>query len=104
MPSLLLEIGCEELPAGACREAEAQLPELARAHIGTAPSQLFVGPRRLAFLIDDLPEQTADLWVKGPPENLRDRAAAGFADRKSTRLNSSHMSISYAVFCLKKKK
>src|SRR5438477_4898406 len=25
------------------------------------------------------------------------------ADRKSTRLNSSHMSISYAVFCLKKK-
>src|SRR5207249_10209028 len=26
------------------------------------------------------------------------------ADRKSTRLNSSHVSISYAVFCLKKKK
>ena len=81
MPSLLLEIGCEELPAGACREAEAQLPELARSHIGTAPSQLFVGPRRLAFLIDDLPERTADAWVKGPPENLRDRAAAGFAKK-----------------------
>src|SRR4051812_49661994 len=32
---------------------------------------------------------------------LRDR---GPEDRKSTRLNSSHMSISYAVFCLKKKK
>src|SRR5438477_596495 len=28
----------------------------------------------------------------------------GVIDRKSTRLNSSHMSISYAVFCLKKKK
>src|SRR6266480_3433109 len=28
----------------------------------------------------------------------------GRGDRKSTRLNSSHMSISYAVFCLKKKK
>src|SRR5690242_20912299 len=28
----------------------------------------------------------------------------GHQDRKSTRLNSSHMSISYAVFCLKKKK
>src|SRR4051812_49494321 len=27
-----------------------------------------------------------------------------YGDRKSTRLNSSHMSISYAVFCLKKKK
>src|SRR5690242_20986094 len=29
---------------------------------------------------------------------------AAVIDRKSTRLNSSHMSISYAVFCLKKKK
>src|SRR5207249_11701526 len=29
--------------------------------------------------------------------------AATFPDRKSTRLNSSHVSISYAVFCLKKK-
>src|SRR5699024_12385198 len=29
---------------------------------------------------------------------------ADLADRKSTRLNSSHVSISYAVFCLKKKK
>src|SRR6266480_6534951 len=33
----------------------------------------------------------------GPAHRLR-------ADRKSTRLNSSHMSSSYAVFCLKKKK
>src|SRR6266542_6257519 len=31
-------------------------------------------------------------------------ALAGPGDRKSTRLNSSHGSISYAVFCLKKKK
>src|SRR5436853_5971878 len=29
---------------------------------------------------------------------------AGHQDRKSTRLNSSHLGISYAVFCLKKKK
>jgi glycyl-tRNA synthetase beta chain len=81
MPSLLLEIGCEELPAAACREAEAQLPELGRLHLGAAPSQLFVGPRRIGFLIDDLPERTPDEWVKGPPENLRDRAAAGFAKK-----------------------
>src|SRR3712207_8393358 len=33
------------------------------------------------------------------PEGARDRL-----DRKSTRLNSSHANISYAVFCLKKKK
>src|SRR3712207_7317658 len=32
------------------------------------------------------------------------REALGVADRKSTRLNSSHANISYAVFCLKKKK
>src|SRR3712207_9411030 len=30
--------------------------------------------------------------------------ASEFGDRKSTRLNSSHANISYAVFCLKKKK
>src|SRR5947209_8961388 len=32
------------------------------------------------------------------------RRLAGEEDRKSTRLNSSHANISYAVFCLKKKK
>src|SRR6266850_4283951 len=32
------------------------------------------------------------------------RRARGWPDRKSTRLNSSHLVISYAVFCLKKKK
>src|SRR5207248_7735881 len=37
----------------------------------------------------------------GTQENL-DRVG-GFLDRKSTRLNSSHRTISYAVFCLKKK-
>src|SRR5258707_4775476 len=37
----------------------------------------------------------------GRPESA---AAARFSDRKSTRLNSSHANISYAVFCLKKKK
>src|SRR3990170_5736504 len=34
----------------------------------------------------------------------RDPGRRGPADRKSTRLNSSHQIISYAVFCLKKKK
>src|SRR5258707_11936514 len=32
------------------------------------------------------------------------RSEGGVGDRKSTRLNSSHANISYAVFCLKKKK
>src|SRR2546430_5651461 len=36
--------------------------------------------------------------------SLRRGACGGHEDRKSTRLNSSHSQISYAVFCLKKKK
>src|SRR3712207_8829696 len=35
--------------------------------------------------------------------NLAENAAERIEDRKSTRLNSSHANISYAVFCLKKK-
>src|SRR3712207_7598113 len=34
----------------------------------------------------------------------REQLESALADRKSTRLNSSHANISYAVFCLKKKK
>src|SRR5437868_15034553 len=39
-----------------------------------------------------------------PPLVQRSDHAPVVRDRKSTRLNSSHVSISYAVFCLKKKK
>src|SRR2546430_4354866 len=48
--------------------------------------------------------------AKGPAEALADQLAGCLRsfgpgkDRKSTRLNSSHSQISYAVFCLKKKK
>src|SRR5437773_5684581 len=38
------------------------------------------------------------------PPRARGVARDAAADRKSTRLNSSHITISYAVFCLKKKK
>src|SRR5689334_23894644 len=42
---------------------------------------------------------------QGPvPDAVADRHLHESGDRKSTRLNSSHSSISYAVFCLKKKK
>src|SRR5690242_21277231 len=41
-------------------------------------------------------------WL-GMPEGTAGVLVSGGSDRKSTRLNSSHMSISYAVFCLKKK-
>src|SRR3712207_8742088 len=38
------------------------------------------------------------------PGRRRERCVLPRQDRKSTRLNSSHANISYAVFCLKKKK
>src|SRR5689334_24239248 len=44
------------------------------------------------------------LDVGGHLPLLEARLEGGDADRKSTRLNSSHSSISYAVFCLKKKR
>jgi glycyl-tRNA synthetase beta chain len=81
MATLLIEVGCEELPASACREAERQLPELARRVLGVEPSRVLVTARRLAVLVEDMPDQTADQWVKGPPVEMREKAAAGFAKR-----------------------
>ncbi|HKF14070.1 MAG TPA: glycine--tRNA ligase subunit beta [Gaiellaceae bacterium] len=80
---LLFEIGCEELPAASVYEAEAQLPGLCDRHLGRRPDQVFVGPRRLAVLVSGLEERTGDQWVKGPPVELREKAAAGFAKRHS---------------------
>src|SRR2546430_10540649 len=46
------------------------------------------------------------LAIRGLPDKTRSRKdnLTQLRDRKSTRLNSSHSQISYAVFCLKKKK
>jgi glycyl-tRNA synthetase beta chain len=82
MPKLLLEIGCEELPASACREAEGQLPELCRRQLGKEPAHILVGPRRLAVIVEDLPDRSPDEWLQGPPEHLRDKAAEGFARKQ----------------------
>src|SRR5690606_39982063 len=60
--------------AGARLEGAGRPADLARTHLSADPA----AARR-------------NLWVPNP-------------DRKSTRLNSSHVKISYAVFCLKKKK
>src|SRR3712207_7976052 len=42
-------------------------------------------------------------WWRRFKRRAPDRWDVGCSDRKSTRLNSSHANISYAVFCLKKK-
>src|SRR3712207_8211900 len=51
------------------------------------------------FTIETLPQCVSD---ERPPQ-WEPISAHDYQDRKSTRLNSSHANISYAVFCLKKK-
>src|SRR5690349_24414516 len=58
-------------------------------------------PARLATEIARVTSRAHGVWAQA----RRDKNFSAFApDRKSTRLNSSHVEISYAVFCLKKKK
>src|SRR5207248_9884474 len=63
-------------------------PRLARTVIDQPPDQNFVH--------GTVPLRRADYFLDDHPVAIE--------DRKSTRLNSSHRTISYAVFCLKKKK
>src|SRR5207253_9439265 len=79
--------------------------ELASAHEeGRAPRRAQDTPRPKAT---SAPDPDPDIEVEIGPEMLasilRVETAAEPRDRKSTRLNSSHVAISYAVFCLKKK-
>jgi glycyl-tRNA synthetase beta chain len=81
MPTLLYEIGCEELPAAAVYEAGEQLPALALEHLGAEPAELYLSPRRLAILVRDLPARTREQWLQGPPVAVGEKAAEGFARR-----------------------
>src|SRR3712207_7769071 len=60
------------------------------------------GRQRLLLLGRQRPEADHDGSRRRLEDRLQRRAGL-FPDRKSTRLNSSHANISYAVFCLKKK-
>src|SRR5436853_5296350 len=67
---------------------------LFRSHADGAPDNAFI-------MNTGFPYQG---WSVNPRMMIPGRAQGGTKDRKSTRLNSSHLGISYAVFCLKKKK
>src|SRR5947199_5917443 len=64
-------------------------------------------PRSTLFPYTTLFRSAPKLWFDSPASGFDAEVGTPItftADRKSTRLNSSHLGISYAVFCLKKKK
>src|SRR3989442_3543153 len=69
---------------------------------------LFRSPERLPEIRDQPGPARAQHRGRPHPPREEDTSQEGHSqggqDRKSTRLNSSHVRISYAVFCLKKKK
>src|SRR2546422_3522776 len=70
-----------------------------------APGEVLIAVRHAGVCGTDLHIADWDAWAQGrikPPVVVGHEFAG--EDRKSTRLNSSHGYISYAVFCLKKKK
>src|SRR5256885_5010796 len=73
------------------------LPRTTRRYGWRVYSARGFGPRRPGSIAHREAE-----WRSGGEGGLG--ARLGYTDRKSTRLNSSHLVISYAVFCLKKKK
>src|SRR2546430_12160853 len=78
---------------------EARLVQVVGDHLG-AWGEARLHPRlRLEAALDGLLRDEP-----GRDHHRRIRCVGAARDRKSTRLNSSHSQISYAVFCLKKKK
>src|SRR5688572_17100506 len=64
------------------------------------------GSRQLAFMLSvaqDIERICPDAWLIQSGNPVYEGCTLMTRDRKSTRLNSSHSQISYAVFCLKKK-
>src|SRR2546430_8888737 len=78
------------------------------AEVRTAPDEAerrrrACGDRLLNVVRPVLQAFLTELKSAGHEGSIEDRTNTADADRKSTRLNSSHSQISYAVFCLKKK-
>src|SRR5262245_65191711 len=68
------------------------------------PPRSTLFPYTTLFRSDRQSERRSTRRRRDATDRRHHRRAAALEDRKSTRLNSSHLGISYAVFCLKKKK
>src|SRR5437870_8097944 len=71
--------------------------------LGSSPARAARARERLLALARGRRSIAASETRRGARRRLASRDARVRQDRKSTRLNSSHVAISYAVFCLKKK-
>src|SRR5439155_12180610 len=80
------------------------LPDLLIAHHITGKQRYMDEYRKVIARFSGNPEPPRDTRPYSLERVARvNHSSEGQADRKSTRLNSSHVAISYAVFCLKKK-
>src|SRR5437899_4459333 len=67
------------------------------------PPRSTLFPTRRSSDLDRFPDGLSQVTFPGAGWTEKKRIFTAGKDRKSTRLNSSHLGISYAVFCLKKK-
>src|SRR5207249_10536390 len=85
---------------------------LFRSHFGRVQTEPLseIAPAMRLEILEGIPDEPVGQRVGFTPglelqqQTLAQVPGECLLDRKSTRLNSSHVSISYAVFCLKKKK
>src|SRR5690606_27074575 len=73
---------------------------ITRSRMAGDPPDVIISPRLAHLALLDF--HRADIAIEAGQQAVQ--ASLPALDRKSTRLNSSHVKISYAVFCLKKKK
>src|SRR5699024_2787774 len=97
-----------DMPAGAEEHAEVLLEDASQFILDVCPSAADVSAGTRRRIVCSVVRRSIEAQSSPGAGMSQFQATTGpftnsFTDRKSTRLNSSHVSISYAVFCLKKK-
>src|SRR5690606_27196433 len=96
-------LGAEEYGLGTLSLVAMGCIMVRQCHSNTCPVGVCVQDEKLREKFTGTPEKVINLMTY-MAEEVREILARLGLDRKSTRLNSSHVKISYAVFCLQKKK